>query len=465
MSIVLAKTKKGKISGRQMEGYSLFKGVPYAKPPVGELRFKAPRETEPWEGVYEAVQIPCASMQTDDTNPDTFYVKEFHTNAEEYDRPFGEDSLYMNIWTPAEAPGDKLPVALWIHGGAYMGGHASEMEFDGAAYARRGIILVSVQYRLNIFGFLAHPWLLAEDENGSAGNYGMLDQIAALNWVYENIGAFGGDPEKITLMGQSAGAMSVQALLSSPLTRGKIAGAIMQSGGGCDNGLLSDLSLEKACGYGEKFVALTGAKSLEELRRIPAERLLETLVPFMHELYGSGEGIGLVFVPNIDGYVLTDGYDALVREGKLPKIPCLLGSNKNDIFVDPADAAAGKESRLYTGCKTFSLELEKQQNPAYVYFFTRELPGDGAGAFHSAELWYMFGTLDRCWRPFEEEDRELSERMLDAWAAFIKRGDPSCDRAGSWRPYTKENPCIMRFDVQEIYINKGGCYEDTNYRE
>lgn len=448
MSIVLAETKKGKIAGRQMDGYALFKGVPYAKPPVGELRFRAPQEPDAWEGVYEAVQIPYASMQTDNTNPETFYEKEFHTNAKEYDRPFGEDSLYMNIWTPAKNPEERLPVALWIHGGAYMGGHATEMEFDGAEYARRGVILVSIQYRLNIFGFLAHPWLMEEDKNGSAGNYGMLDQIAALNWVRDNIAAFGGDPERITLMGQSAGAMSVQALLSSPLTEGKIAGAIMQSGGGYDNGLLSDLTLEKACMYGERFVARTGAKSLGELRQLPAEKLLETLVPFMHELYASGEGIGLVFLPNIDGHVLTDGYDALVREGRLPRIPCLLGSNKNDIFVDPADAAAGKESRLYAGCKAFSLQLERQQkNPAYIYYFTRELPGDGAGAFHSAELWYMFGTLGRCWRPLTGADEELSRKMLDAWTAFIKNGDPSCEGVENWKPYTEENPCIMRFDV------------------
>jgi para-nitrobenzyl esterase len=413
---------------------------------VGELRFKAPQELDAWTGVYEAATIPYASMQN--PNQNTFYKQEFHTNSENYDRPFGEDSLYMNIWTPANAPEDKLPVALWIHGGAYMEGHATEVEYDGAAYARRGVILVTIQYRLNVFGFLAHPWLVAEDKNGTAGNYGMLDQIAALNWVYDNIAAFGGDPKRITLMGQSAGAMSVQSLVSSPLTQGKIAGAIMQSGGGYENGLLTNMTLEKACLIGERFVARTHAKSLQELRQLSAEKLLESLTLFMRELYDPQKDFELVFQPNIDGYVLMNGYDALVRNGVLPRIPYLLGSNKNDIIVSPTDDSEGEESRLYAGCKKFSYQLENlQQNPAYVYFFTRDLPGDDVGAFHSAELWYMFGTWSRCWRPFSKADEALSERMLDAWASFVKNGNPSCASVENWRRCTQKDPYIMRFDI------------------
>ena len=206
-------TRYGSIEGLERKGYALFLGVPYAKPPVGALRWHRPLPPEPWEGVREAKAFPNRSMQ--EIHEDPFYDKEFYDEAA-YQTPVSEDSLYLNIWTPAKSAGEKLPVAFWIHGGAFMGGFGHEKEFDGAAYCRRGVILVTVNYRLGSWGFLAHPLLSAEAaaEGGPAvsGNYGILDQIAALRWVRENIGAFGGDPENITVFGQSAGGMSVQTL-------------------------------------------------------------------------------------------------------------------------------------------------------------------------------------------------------------------------------------------------------------
>lgn len=202
----LVTTKNGKIEGIQEEGYSVFKGIPYAKAPIGELRWKAPQPLDNWDGVLKADCFKAKSMQ--EVHEDPFYDKEFYDDPS-FSVNISEDSLYLNIWTPADKAEEKLPVAFWIHGGAFMGGYGSEKEFDGEALCKKGVILVTINYRVNIFGFLAHPWLSAENEKGISGNYGTLDQLMALKWVYDNIENFGGDKENITVFGQSAGAMSV----------------------------------------------------------------------------------------------------------------------------------------------------------------------------------------------------------------------------------------------------------------
>ena len=219
-------TKQGKLAGKPMDGYTVFYGVPYAKPPVGLGRFRPPEEAKPWDGIREAARLPNRLWQPQ-APPDTPSSREF-CFAPEYLTPMSEDGLFLHVWTPAKEPGEQLPVAFWIHGGAFVKGFGAEVAYDGAGFCRRGVILVSVDYRMGPFGFLCHPGLASEG-GGRCGNYGLLDQIAALGWVYENIAAFGGDPGRITVMGQSAGAVSVQALVSSRLTEGKIAGAIMQS--------------------------------------------------------------------------------------------------------------------------------------------------------------------------------------------------------------------------------------------
>lgn len=443
MSLSTVTTQYGKVEGIQENGYTVFKGIPYAKPPVGDLRWREPKEPDPWEGIYKADSFPCKSMQ--ESLPSPFYDKEFR-NTGAFSVAASEDSLYLNIWTPAGNAGENLPVIFYIHGGAFMGGHGGEMEFDGESYCKKRTILVTINYRLNIFGFLAHPWFVEEDEHHVAGNYGILDQIAALKWVYHNIRSFGGDPDNITIMGQSAGAMSVQTLISSPLTGNMIAKAIMQSGGGYDNGMNDDMKMEDALSYGQTFVELTGARSVEELRNKTPEELFAALKPFMGEMMKSGKG--LVFKPNIDGYVLEEYYDRLTEKGAVKQIPYLLGSNKNDIFIEKSDADAGLESKLYQGCIHFSHKLQQAgQDPAYVYFFKRQLPGDDAGAFHSAELWYMFGTLGRCWRPLTEEDHTLSDSMVDFWINFSRTGNPDPDGNTIWKPCTTENSFVMEFDV------------------
>lgn len=441
-------TQKGKIKGCAENGCLVFKGIPYAKPPVGNLRWRAPQETEEWDGIYEAAQFSAKAVQGDQKVG--FYGKEFYADPA-YDVEISEDCLYLNIWAPeitehTESREQRLPVAFWIHGGAFLSGYGSEQEFDGAAYAKRGVILVTINYRLNLYGFLAHPWLSEESGQGISGNYGILDQIAALKWVYENIGAFGGDPDNITIFGQSAGAMSVQTLLSSELTGNMIAKAILQSGGSYGKGIQRDMPLREAEEYGEKFAGLAGAKDLAALRAMSAQELEKPFGQMMEEAFTSGKG--LFMVPNIDGHVLKQGYNNTIEEKKLKRIPYLLGSTKNDIMVTKEELAAGEKGTLYEGCAAFSHKMEELwKEPSYVYYFTRQMPGDEEGAFHSSELWYMFGTVKRCWRSLTEEDVRLSERMLDYWTNFMKNGNPNGDGLAEWRACSVEDPFVMEFDV------------------
>ncbi|WP_160719885.1 carboxylesterase/lipase family protein [Bacillus sp. USDA818B3_A] len=440
MSITIANTAKGKMKGISLKAYTVFKGIPYAKPPVGDLRWKAPQEVDAWDNIYLADTFPRASMQ--EVGPrDSFYDKEFYSNPEFVYEP-SEDSLYLNIWTPAKSSEENLPVAIWIHGGAFMGGYGSELEFDGEAYCKRGVILVTINYRLNIFGFMAHPWLSAENNQGISGNYGILDQIAAINWVYNNITAFGGDPSNITIFGQSAGAMSVQTLVSSDLTENMISKAIMQSGGGYDSGLnRDDMTLKHAEKIGQEITDMAGIKSIEEFRAMSAKEVLTVFNKAMPIILQKEKSFFMV--PVIDGHVLKEGYNLLIDQKKVKNIPYMLGSTKDDILVDPEDVKAGVPSKLQSGCIAWSKILDDPEiKPAYVYEFRRDLPGDEAGAFHSAELWYMFGTMNRCWRQWEEHDYKLSDLMLDYWSNFMRNGNPNRDRIEDWRPCTKKDTFV-----------------------
>lgn len=434
-------TNYGKIQGVDMGDYTVYKGVPYAKPPIGGLRWKAPVPVEPWDGVFVADTFGNCCVHAPAS--DELYGPEFYSNPEFLRTP-SEDCLYINIWVPNHSEGKKLPVAFWVHGGAFLGGYNSEMEFDGEAYCSRGVILVSVEYRCNIFGFLAHPWLSEENELGISGNYGMLDQVAALKWVYENIRAFGGDPENITVFGQSAGAMSCQTLVSSPLTGNMIAKAIFQSGGGYDGGLNQDLLLKTQENYGLIFSDLLGVDCLEQMREKSQAEIFAALGPFMEKVFPlSG---GLFLTPTVDGHLLEEGYNEAFDLGHVKDIPYMLGTTKDDILVTEALKAKGEFSSLYHGCIRWSQKLEQMgRKPAYVYYFAHDLPGNDAGAFHSAELWYMFGTLGRCWRPMNEADYELSAQMLDYWTNFMKTGNPNADGLAEWNACTINEPFVRQF--------------------
>lgn len=451
MSHPVVRTLKGMIRGVQKEGYQTFFGIRYAKAPVGELRFRAPEEVEAWEGIYEADHFGACCPQ----DPfDEFYSKEFHSDPS-FEPDHSEDCLYLNIWVPdGAAEGETAcPVAMYIHGGAFGSGFGSEMEFDGEAYARRGVILVTVNYRLGILGFLAHPWLAAENKAGLCGNYGILDQIAALKWIRENIAAFGGDPDNITVFGQSAGAMSTQTLCSSPITKGMIAKAILQSGGSYGKGLHYDLSLTDAMKTGEEILEMLNIRNVEQLRSVSPQELKSGLWSYilkkLEELNGDFTKMKLPMAPLIDGYVMERGYYEIMDRGELHNIPYMIGSTGQDILVTEEDRKTGSKGILYEGIIQFSLkEEEVHNNPAYVYYFRHPLPGDEAGAFHSSELWYMFGSLDRCWRPMTDADYALSNKMVRFWTNFMKFGDPNgTEETGEvWRKYSARDPFIEVFE-------------------
>ena len=432
------KTKYGIIQGVVENECTIFKGIPYAKLPVGELRFKSPQELESWSGVFHADTFPPACMQTPPPEND-FYYKEFNTPIN-----FSEDSLYLNVWTPAKSAADMLPVAVWLYGGALLSGYCAEKEFDGTEYAKRGVILVTVNYRLGLFGFMCHPWL-AKENNGHCGNYGVLDQLAALKWVKENIKAFGGDPDNVTLFGQSSGSLTSQTLMLSPLSKGLFNKCILQSGAGYDNGFCKNRKQEEYYDIGERAVELSGVESLAELRKLPADRLLE----ISNELIGYACGLdkGLGYEPVIDNYLLVGDSEYNLKVGKFPDIPIILGSTANDICTPENKTIPMEESQLHNGCINWCKhQIELGYTPSYVYYFKHRLPGDNSGAFHSCELWYMFGTLDRCWRPFTDNDRHLSEKMLDYWCNFIKTGDPNGDELDEWTAWCIENRSVMLFE-------------------
>lgn len=423
-------TKYGKLRGVAGEHAWVYKGVPYAKPPVEKRRFRAPEKLEPWEGVFAADAFPPMAIQAPQEKG-SFYEKEFYQDPA-FMPQASEDCLYLNLWVPKEKREEPFPVAVWYHGGAFIGGFCSEIEFDGEAYAKEGVILVSVGYRLGMLGFLSHPALTERD--GHSGNYGLLDQIAALDWVRENISAFGGDPNQLTVMGQSAGAMSVRNLCASPLAKGKIQRAIIQSAGGYKSPLGGMLPAMETMSKAYADALSAQGLSLEDLYAKPAEEILSLQISLWPVL-AQATGCMIPYCPQVDGYSLPKGFDGEIEEGGLPAIPYLIGSNEKDMAQDDAGDGIGQ---MHKSNMAFG-EMQSEKSNVYVYYFKHNLPGDDAGSFHSAELWYMFGTWKRCWRPFTEADGKLSEEMLAAWIGFIRNGDPG------WEAYTAAQPTVKEF--------------------
>ena len=410
----------GKLQGVLTENpeVMIFKGVPYAAPPVGDLRWKAPQPVIPWDGVKVADTFGAPSVQRG-RQPGSFYYKEFQPEPLP---PPSEDCLFLNVWAPAKTVGHpeaKLPVAMWIHGGAYAGGCGNDVAFDGEAWVTRGVSLVTINYRLGMLGFFSHPELTAENGYGGSGNQGIYDQLAAIKWIHDNIAQFGGDPDQLTIMGQSAGAGSVKTLVSSPLTKGLVSKAIIQSGGGLGNFLSGGDSRAPLSSYderGKQTMDAAGFDTLEKMRKASVE-----------ELSSVRTGMG---GPHPDGNLVTMSFDEAAYGGQLLDIPYMIGSNGDDM------------GDMREGINNFcALRSEQSSQPAYQYYFDRKLPGDDEGAFHSAELWYMFNTLGRSWRPMTEHDFELSEKMMDYWTNFAKYGNPNGkDADGPWKASTKDNP-------------------------
>lgn len=419
----------GKVQGipSGTPGVMVYKGIPYAAPPVGNLRWKAPQAVKPWKGVRICDSFSPVAPQSS-FGPGSFYGDEFYWQGTP---PQDEDCLYLNVWAPEG--GKDLPVVLWIHGGGYDHGYAYELPMDGEAWASRGVILVSINYRVGILGFLSHPELTAEQ--GQSGNYGFMDQIAALQWVHDNIAVFGGNPSRITVMGQSAGAMSVKTLLASPLSRGLLSGAIIQSGGGLGTGSIAPapgVGQEYYDTHGKDIMDFAGLTSLEAMRAAPASAIFEA--GGRYKSAGKGR---LGMAPHLDGYSIPETFDEALWDGSMAPVPILIGYNKDDM----AQLAGESVDR-------FCAVRDSLGFPVWEYEFLRDLPTDEAhpdskaGAFHSAELWYVFGTLSRSWRPFTEADYALSSSMLDAWTRFCKTGNPG------WAPYKHEAPFKQRFDIE-----------------
>jgi len=417
-----------------------YKGVPFAAPPVGKNRWRAPQPCRKWKGTRDAFEFAPIPMQDIPGLGNVVYNLEWHVDTE---IPISEDCLYLNVWTPAKSKDDKLPVLVFYYGGGFQWGYTAEMELDGERLASRGIIVVSIAYRLGAFGFLSHPEITKEAPK-AAGNFGFLDQQAGLHWVKRNIAAFGGDPERITIAGQSAGGCSVMNQLANRANRDIIKGAIVCSGiirfpkEQDEKDLFRPLSLKEAEEKGKDFFEYLGVKNLEEARA------LDPLV--IREKYAKYRDDHSFFAGIVDGEFCTgDVFDQFAR-GECADVPFLTGNTTDEFIVDGENVVERSVKEV------FEEALRKDpKRRLYYYRFSPDIPGDDhPGCFHSVDLWFFFETLMKCWRPLEGRHFDLARQMANYIAAFVKCGDPnSYDADGSvqpiWRPYTLTDRAEMNF--------------------
>jgi len=469
------KVEGGLISGTAADGVRSYKGIPFAAPPVGDLRWKAPQPVVAWEGVR-----PCDSFGPE--CPQAPYPA-----GSIYARPpekQSEDCLYLNVWTAARAA-DKRPVMVWIHGGALTRGSGANPVYDGTALAKKGVVLVTINYRLGPLGYLAHPELTGESPQHASGNYGVLDQIAALKWVQKNIAAFGGDPTRVTIFGESAGSWSVNVLVASPLARGLFHRAIGESGASFNrmaylkedrNGLAS---AEK---IGSAFARAAGADSLKTLRAVPADKLIEVF-------NNDPEGKKFRTQPNVDGWALPDEIRSLFAQARQNDVPVIVGSNANEMTtLTPPDSLPktlaeyrkrqasqyGEALKEFDAAYPVNNEAEVRaaylsslrdlaftlpmrtwarmtatgHARAYLYFFSHAPPNPNSkmlGAYHAAEIAYVFNNLRRLNRPVEDGDDQLAEAMSSYWVNFATTGDPNGKGLPKWTAYERTAEPYMDF--------------------
>lgn len=453
---------------------AVFKGIPYAAPPVGEGRWHPPRPAVPRAGLQAATEFGSACVQDPRHVPDWYRYL-----AESFGRdpalvpelePTSEDCLYLNVWTANLGGEDRWPVMVWIHGGANNSGSPSERPYDGAALTRRGVVVVSINYRLNVFGFLAHPALTAESRHRSSGNYGLLDQIAALDWIRRNIAAFGGDPERITLFGESAGAANIAYLMASDMARGLFHRSVMQSGG---YAVSEFRTLREAELLGEGLVTVLDlAESVDviaELRQLEAEVLLNAVL----EKYPAWES-----APNVDGWLLAAAPGHIFESGRPVRVPLLIGFNRDEwttlgpygpevtpealsvglraMYADAAERALDLypastrqeaiasfndwQTDVTFACPSrFIADRMADWSEVFFYQFTRTLPasgGDKLGAYHGAETAYVMRNLAlETWVPRAAHDEWLAEVMSDYWVTFAAVGNPNGEERPAWPAY------------------------------
>ena len=428
----LVRTKYGTVAGERsaIQKITVFKGIPYAKPSIGDLRWREPQECEAWEGVKECFRFAPAAIQS--AHPvGSFYEVEFYQGGVD----MSEDCLYLNVWSDLREK--NQPVMVWFHGGAYMHGFSHEMEFDGDAIAKRGAILVSVNYRVGMLGYMAHPALTARD--GHSGNYGLLDQIFALKWVKENIAAFGGDPDNVTIFGQSAGGGSVQAIMTSPLAKGLFRRSIIQSAGSPLLALGGAYELKQAEQTGLAAEKIAGC-DLDGLYRLDAMEILR----IGREVLAADPDAGLRFRPCVDGYALIEDQGAVFARGGAMDESVMLGSVTGDAGLFCGGTEHQDELAVSATAGFAKSRVRLGKSGCYVYHFRRDIPGDDhPGAFHSSELWYVFGTLARSNRPFTGADYDLSRQMTDWWVNFARTGEPG----DGWTVFTAGNPAVNVIDT------------------
>lgn len=435
-------TTCGEVAGTacQWPNVEAYLGIRYAE--AG--RWELPRMVKAWDGVYDATHYGAASYQPrafyDEAQmPEkAFYYHEFR-EGEHYD--YSEDCLFLNIWTPAGTPADAgLPVIFYIHGGGFTGGCGNEKHFDGPVWSQKGVVAVTINYRLGPLGFCCLPEL--EQEAGHCGNYGLYDQLCALKWVRANIAAFGGDSQNITIMGQSAGAMSVQQLCLSPLAQGLFSRAVMSSGGGVNEAFGAVAAASDLFPFWERVMDRAGCASLAEFRALDAASLFEAWQTETRELKATRPDV-MSCSPVLDGAFIPCAPAEAVKHGAAARVPYMLGSNSQDIATLP----------IFHMAKDWCDAQEPAGGkPSFAWFFERQLPGDDNGAWHSADLWYWFGALDHCWRPMTDHDRALSDLMSTYLVNFAKTGDPNGEGLPHWDAASQDRADVMHFGDGAVHM-------------
>jgi para-nitrobenzyl esterase len=474
MSIAAAgqvRTDAGTVEGSASTdgNVQIFKGIPYAAPPVGPFRWKEPQPVPSWQGVRKAMEFGARCMQGN-----VFGDMAFRDAAP------SEDCLYLNVWTPKISPDAKLPVMVWIYGGGFQAGATSEPRQDGEHLAHKGVVVVSMNYRLGIFGFFSHPELTKESPHHASGNYGLQDQAAALKWVRKNIAAFGGDPENVTIFGESAGSFSVSALMASPLSKALIHRAIGESGAFFGR-TLSAKPLADSEQDGVKFAQSIGADTLEKLRAMTSQQTLDA---------ATKDKNAFRFGTNIDGYFFPESPADIYAKGHQAHVALLAGWNRDEgnyhTFFGKEEATkenyakkieqmfgdkAAEVMRLFPGetdeqvkssadllatanfigygtWKWIEMQTKTRNAEVYRYEFDDApppaeaadgTPGVSRGAYHSAEIEFVFGMLDSKRLPWRPEDYELSEQMCSYWTNFAKTGNPNGVGLPQWPQYSAKD--------------------------